>query len=109
MPRILIGGIVLLVAITLFGVFDCLTRDRTYIKVMPKPAWVLVILFVPVIGLVLWYLFGRSSFPGGGTRRSGPTAPDDDPEFLARLAEQREAEERRRRREEFERRNREDG
>lgn len=94
MPRILVGAIVLLTAITLYGVFDCLLRDRRHIRIMPKWAWVLVILFVPVFGLALWYVFGRSSFRP--REDSGPVAPDDDPEFLRRIADDVEAEKRRR-------------
>ena len=60
----------------------------------PKWAWVLVILFVPVFGLALWYVFGRSSFRP--REDSGPVAPDDDPEFLRRIADDVEAEKRRR-------------
>lgn len=94
MPRILVGAIVLLTAITLYGVFDCLLRDREHIRIMPKWAWALVILFVPVFGVVLWYVFGRSSFKP--RQASGPVAPDDDPEFLRRIADDVEAEKRRR-------------
>lgn len=95
MPRILVGAIVLLTAITLYGVFDCLLRDREHIRIMPKWAWALVILLVPVFGVVLWYVFGRSSFKPRA--ESGPVAPDDDPEFLRRIADDVEAEKRRRR------------
>lgn len=89
MARTLIAVIVVSAAIILYGLFDCLLRERSHIAVMPKWAWVLVILFVPVIGVLLWFVFGRSrtriAKPGG--KRSGPVAPDDDPEFLRRLSD----------------------
>lgn len=93
MPRFLVAAVVLLVAITLYGVFDCLLRDREHIRIMPKWAWALVILFVPVVGVVLWYVFGRSSFTP--REPAGPPAPDDDPEFLRKLSDDLAAEQRR--------------
>jgi hypothetical protein len=100
MSRFLVAAIVLLTAITLYGVFDCLTRDRQYIRIMPKWAWALVILLVPIVGVLLWYLFGRSSFEGGQrpVARRGPIAPDDDPEYLRKIADDLAADRRRDRR-----------
>lgn len=88
MARLLIIAAVLATAITLYGLFDCLLRDRGLIRVLPKAAWAIIILLVPVIGFVLWYLFGRGSEdrPSASPRRSGPTAPDDDEDYLRKVA-----------------------
>ncbi|MYM19904.1 hypothetical protein GSY69_07975 [Brevibacterium sp. 5221] len=96
MSRILIAVVVLYAAIAIYSVFDCALRERDLIKIMPKAAWLAVIVFVPVIGIVLWYLFGRTSFPQ--RRPSGPAAPDDDPEYLDRIAQSVRDEQDRRRR-----------
>lgn len=87
MARILIAAIVLAAAITLYGLFDCLLRDRGLIRVMPKPVWALIILCIPVIGFVLWYAFGRGSEdkPTAAPRRRGPSAPDDDEDYLRKV------------------------
>lgn len=87
MARFLIAAIVLAAAVTLYGLFDCLLRDRGLIRVLPKPAWALIILFIPVLGFILWYLFGRGSEdkPPKAGRRRGPTAPDDDVEYLRQV------------------------
>lgn len=79
-------------AVTLYSLFDCSARDSTNIRIMPKWAWLLVILFIPVIGLLMWFIFGRGwqgqGGPGaGGSRRRGPVAPDDDPDYLRRISE----------------------
>ncbi|MCT1689565.1 PLD nuclease N-terminal domain-containing protein [Brevibacterium sp. p3-SID960] len=107
MTRILVAAALILVAVTLYSFFDCVVRDRAHIRVLPKWGWLLVILLVPVFGLLLWFLFGRSSF---GQRRSvGPVAPDDDPDYLQKIADDVEQAERRKRREEIERRRRSTG
>lgn len=87
MARILIAAIVLAAAVTLYGLFDCVLRDRGLIRVMPKPVWAIVILFIPVIGFILWYAFGRGSEdkPTAAPRRRGPSAPDDDEDYLRKV------------------------
>ncbi|MEY9259020.1 hypothetical protein ABH903_002043 [Brevibacterium epidermidis] len=87
MARLLIAAIVLAAAVTLYGLFDCLLRDRGLIRVLPKPAWALIILFIPVLGCILWYLFGRGSEdkPNRGIRPRGQVAPDDDPDYLRQV------------------------
>lgn len=94
-------AIVVIVAIMLYSVFDCALRPRNQIAALPKWAWILVILIFPVIGAALWFLIGRK-LPGGGgpkRRQTGPVAPDDDPDFLRRIAEDVEQQQRRERRE----------
>lgn len=107
MTRILVAAALILVAVTLYSFFDCVVRDRAHIRVLPKWGWLLVILFVPVFGLLLWFLFGRSSF--GQRRSAGPVAPDDDPDYLQKIADEVEQAERRKRREELERRRKSTG
>lgn len=87
MARLLIAAIVLAAAVTLYGLFDCLLRDRGLIRVLPKPVWALIILLIPVLGFILWYLFGRGSEdkPTRGTRPRGQVAPDDDPDYLRQV------------------------
>ena len=68
---------------------------------IPKPAWALLNLLVIVIGPVLWLFFKYQSvlfsdtpisasdisgrFQSKRGSANAPVAPDDDPEFLARL------------------------
>ncbi len=62
------------------------------VRLLPRAAWVVVILLVPIVGAVAWFLVGRPvpARPGAGSRPGRPTAaaPDDDPEFLRSLARQ---------------------
>ena len=52
----------------------------------PRPAWLLIIIILPLVGVLLWFFFGRPRYlpePTGHTR--APLAPDDDPDFLRNL------------------------
>ncbi|MFF1571498.1 PLDc N-terminal domain-containing protein [Leifsonia sp. NPDC058292] len=76
----------------IYSVADCALFERSRVRGLPKPVWLLVIILFPVIGGVLWFLVGRGRRRSEGVRRT--TAPDDDPEFLKRLGTDREQEER---------------
>lgn len=110
------GGILFLVALAvwLYCVLDAITADRDRVRRLPKGAWIAILLLTFEIGAVAWLVWGRPrgsesgmparggrprlgssgrtawpSRPGGaGSGRSGRPAPDDDPEFLARLDRQ---------------------
>jgi hypothetical protein len=80
---------VLLAAVQLvllvLALIGSLSADR--VRNMPRPLWVLVILLIPLLGPLAYFIWGRPVPPpreGGPVRRSDPrpTSPDDDPEFL---------------------------
>jgi hypothetical protein len=70
----------------IFSVVDCALIERNRVRGLPKAVWVLVVIILPVIGGILWFLIGR-----GGRRNTArrSLAPDDDPEFLKRIAGER--------------------
>jgi hypothetical protein len=84
-------------ALAVFALISCLSAEEGEIRALPRLAWVLIILFFPLIGSIAWFLAGRpartsaprsSSQPIGGFReyeRPRQLAPDDDPEFLRSL------------------------
>ena len=88
---------VAVVVFTVYAIVDCALLDRTRIRGLARGWWILIILFVPVIGGLLWFIIGRGSAArvGRGGRRT--VAPDDDMEFLRRLDSDVEHEERIRR------------
>ncbi|MDO5025426.1 MAG: PLDc N-terminal domain-containing protein [Trueperella sp.] len=94
------------VSLTIFALIDCARTDRARIPArIPKYLWLILILILPVIGPLLWILFknqdlfktnkpvsagdflSNRGFPGK-KKTDGPKAPDDDPDFLARLEAQ---------------------
>jgi hypothetical protein len=97
----------LILGLALCALIDCLARDEDEIRGLPKVLWVLVILLFPLLGSLAWFFAGRPRGaalpgPGGAGRSSGsrftggsetpgrrPVAPDDDPDFLRNIDEQR--------------------
>ena len=82
---------ILAAAFLIYCVFDVLGSDARRRRGLPAVVWLLVVLLLPVVGGVVWLLVSRWSAHGGGTsgRDRGPVAPDDDPEFLFRLDQER--------------------
>jgi hypothetical protein len=93
MVRYLIPIIVL--AVLVYGFIDCVRTGSREVRGIPKAAWIAVIVVLPVVGVLLWFLLGRPTDPDAGVvgpagpaPRSSPrrpVAPDDDPDFLRNL------------------------
>jgi hypothetical protein len=90
-------------ALLVIALIDCLSADEGAIRALPRGFWVILILLFSPIGPIAWFVAGRPARPvtlSNGTTwrpgsgfpenhrpaRTGPLAPDDDPEFLRRLA-----------------------
>jgi hypothetical protein len=77
---------VAILAIFVYGLVDVIRTDGRLTRGISKPAWIVVVIFLPLIGTILWLLMGR---PRGTSpallKYSHPTSPDDDPEFLRNL------------------------
>ena len=56
------------------------------VRTMPRVLWVLVILLIPLLGPLAYFVSGRPKAPprehGPVLRKPRPAAPDDDPDFL---------------------------
>ncbi|GAA4375778.1 PLD nuclease N-terminal domain-containing protein [Agromyces bauzanensis] len=87
MARLLFGLGVAAVIFTIYAVADCAFFDRTRIRGLRRGWWIVVILFVPIIGGVLWFLIGRGRIDRVGSWGSRTVAPDDDAQFLRHLRE----------------------
>lgn len=99
MVRVLFGLGVAAAVFMIYSVVDCAFFDRTRVRGIAKGWWLAVIIFVPVIGGILWFVIGRGRVGRAQQqqRRGGPVAPDDDPDFLRRLDRDAEQDERIRR------------
>ncbi len=113
-----LGGLITLLTIVLWGsaFFDALTCPAEEVRTLPTVLWLLIIVLFAVVGPLLWLFLGRphtrsdtavsSSVPVSSadhldpsdfhrpSGRSRPLGPDDDPEFLRRLAREKEQEQR---------------
>jgi hypothetical protein len=79
--------VVIVVALAVYSLFDVFATPRERVRVLPRLAWLVVVL-VPVVGAVAWFAFGRTrTGPAGPRRQPRPPArgPDDDPDFLRGL------------------------
>lgn len=79
-----------LVAVAIFQIFTTVyaaSANRNQVRVLPKIVWILLCLFIPIIGGLLYITIGRpiDGDSGQGAKRSRPIAPDDDADFLRDL------------------------
>lgn len=99
-------GIIML-AVWLFCIIDVITTDQSRIRNLPKLTWLLIVVFIPDIGSIVWLIAGHTweQRPAAPTRiqskypeydrpgRHIAVNPDDDEAFLrqvrARAEEQR--------------------
>jgi|SRR5664279_3556025 len=95
MSRLLVVLAFALVAVDVFAVVDVILTNRSRVRAMPKVLWVLVIVLLPVIGVVLWFMLGKARSSSAGRTRT--VAPDDDPDFLRKVRVKEEQDERIRR------------
>ncbi|MFD1212207.1 PLD nuclease N-terminal domain-containing protein [Arthrobacter sp. GCM10027362] len=91
MARLYMLLVVLAVSVIVYALIECIRSAPYEVRSIPKPAWILAIVFVPLIGAGLWFLFGRpkSGRPVPQAPRGGPMAPDEDIAFLRNLDKQR--------------------
>lgn len=94
--------IVLAVALWIYAIIDCARTDKSLMPGrLSKGVWLALVIVLPVLGSALWLwlswqvkhpastgsIGSDSLFPRARAKQqpTGPVAPDDDPEFLARL------------------------
>ncbi|MBB5872530.1 hypothetical protein F4553_005964 [Allocatelliglobosispora scoriae] len=80
--------------LTIAALIVCSTTEDEEFAVFPKLIWMLAIVFLPLLGPILWFAYGRQPRirrrPGPGRApQSAPRqlAPDDDPAFLQSIAD----------------------
>ncbi|WP_343900228.1 PLD nuclease N-terminal domain-containing protein [Arthrobacter rhombi] len=94
MVRNLMLGALVALAVTIYALIQCVQTPAHRVRSIPKPGWILAIILLPLVGACLWFWLGRpnDAIPGPTTRQAptrGPSAPDDNPEFLRSLETQR--------------------
>lgn len=89
-------------ALLVYALADFANSDERDRGGIPGWLWAVIIILLPYFGPLAWIVFSRSrrrqsagpGYPSAGRtprsrrRPSGPIAPDDDPEFLWRLAQE---------------------
>jgi hypothetical protein len=98
MGRIYVLIFLLGLILAVFALISCLSAEDGAVRALPRWAWVVIILFFPLLGSIAYFAAGRplKTGPRRGAWRPGngfpeaerpkrPIAPDDDPEFLRQL------------------------
>ena len=83
------------IGLTIFALADCIQTEEKSVRGIPKWGWIVLIVLIPWAGPLTWLFVGKERNGEAGTglgratgpRRQGPTAPDEDPEFLRKLDE----------------------
>lgn len=91
------GGIagIIVFALWLYCILDVIATDESEMRNLPKIAWVLIVIFLPVAGSVAWLVLGRprdaSFVPGesGRPRSARPVGPEDSPQFMSKIDDER--------------------
>lgn len=79
MARLLIVGGFLAAVFWVFSIVDCAVQPATRHRGVPKGVWIAIVILIPVIGGILWFMIGRRR---AGDQPARLYAPDDDPAFL---------------------------
>jgi len=96
MVRFLILAAVVSVALMIYTLIECSRAQKHLVRSLPKSAWCVVIILLPLVGAILWFILGRPQNTANQAA-THQTAPDDDEDFLRQLEvwrrqQQREAE-----------------
>jgi Phospholipase_D-nuclease N-terminal len=94
--RVLLILALVLTAFWVYTIVDCSVQPANRHRGVSKPIWILIVIFLPVLGGLLWLTVGRVRRSAIVARR----APDDDPEFLEKIGTLSDQDERIRRLEE---------
>ncbi|SDC78727.1 PLD nuclease N-terminal domain-containing protein [Streptomyces prasinopilosus] len=85
-------------ALSVYAFIDCISTKDEDIRHMPKPLWAILVLLFPLVGSISWIIAGKKRHPAGtgagsawsrGGGRQQWVAPDDNPDFLKSLGEER--------------------
>ncbi|KES07948.1 membrane protein [Streptomyces toyocaensis] len=81
-------------ALSVYAFIDCISTKDEDIRHIPKPLWAILVLLFPLVGSISWLIAGKKRHPAGGavgsawSRGGGRqqwVAPDDNPDFLKSL------------------------
>ncbi|WP_329275743.1 PLD nuclease N-terminal domain-containing protein [Streptomyces sp. NBC_01451] len=78
-------------ALSIYAFIDCVTTQEKDVRFMPKPVWAILILLFPLVGSISWLIIGRDRATAERLGASGGrwVAPDDNPEFLKSLKDEK--------------------
>ncbi|MEU4468904.1 PLD nuclease N-terminal domain-containing protein [Streptomyces sp. NPDC024017] len=75
-------------ALSVYAFIDCISTKDDDIRHMPKPLWAILVLLFPLVGSISWLIAGKKRVPPAERPRQW-VAPDDNPDFLKSLDEEK--------------------
>ncbi|WP_435527441.1 PLD nuclease N-terminal domain-containing protein [Microbacterium aurantiacum] len=81
MTRVLLIGALVATLFWVYSIVDCALQPPTRHRGVSKPMWILIVVIIPVLGGILWFVVGRTRPSAARPSR----APDDDPDFLGKI------------------------
>ncbi|QCQ16893.1 PLDc N-terminal domain-containing protein [Microbacterium sp. RG1] len=96
MVRLLLILALVAVVFWVYTVVDCAVQPASRHRGVSKGTWLVIVILLPVVGGILWFVTGRARKNAAPVRR----APDDDPDFLRTIGSISDQDERIRRLEE---------
>lgn len=81
MARLLLILALVGTAFWVYSIVDCALQPAQRARGVSKGAWIAIVVLLPVLGGLLWFVVGRGRTATAAARR----APDDDPEFLGSI------------------------
>ncbi|MFG2516543.1 PLD nuclease N-terminal domain-containing protein [Streptomyces sp. NPDC048584] len=87
-------------ALSIYAFIDCIGTKDDDIRHMPKPLWAILVLLFPLVGSISWLIAGKKRHPAGGSAWGGGggrqqwVAPDDNPDFLKSLDDDKDKDDR---------------
>jgi hypothetical protein len=95
MARLLVLLPFIVVGVMVWSIVDIVLIEARRVRGLPKGGWIVLVVLLPIIGAVLWFLLGRERLSSAGRyAATGPIAPDDDPAFLNQLNREKEQQQR---------------
>lgn len=76
------GGLgLILLALWIFCIVDVITSNESEVRNLPKMGWVLIVVFLPTIGSIIWLVAGRPQNAGRATWSPPPGTTSRFPEY----------------------------
>jgi len=75
--RVLFALAVIAVAIDIYTIADIALTARNRLRSLNKFAWIVVVVLIPVVGAILWFVLGKSR----ASNVNNVLGADDDPNF----------------------------
>lgn len=74
------------ICLVIYCLIDCAQARPERIRNLPRWAWIIMIVLLPILGSIAWLIAGRPNMDDFvADAPAGPKGPDDDPDFLRQL------------------------